>query len=50
VSAWVVSAITVPPTDTRTRLGLGLMVMGWSGPGSFMALNLFDQIAVIWRR
>jgi len=26
------------------------MVMGWSGPGSFMALNLFDQIAVIWRR
>src|SRR5581483_6980508 len=40
VSAWVVSAMTVSPTLTRTRLGLAVMVIGWSGPGSFIAFAL----------
>jgi len=29
-------ATTSPPRVTRTRFGFGVIVMGWSGPGSFM--------------
>src|SRR4051812_40010099 len=31
----------------RTRFGLGVMVMGWSGPGSFMAgLSLRSMVSI----
>src|SRR5260370_38790466 len=33
--------MTTPSAETRTRLGLDVMVMGWSGPGSFMVFCLF---------
>jgi hypothetical protein len=29
--------MTAPPAETRTRYGFGVIVMGWSGPGIFMA-------------
>src|SRR5512139_3118313 len=45
VSALVVSAITTLPAVTRTRRGLGVMVIGWSGPGSFMSSRLFGRSA-----
>src|SRR3954447_3325913 len=45
VSALLVSAITTSPAVTRTRWGFWVMVMGWSGPGSFMTSRLFDQSA-----
>ena len=41
VSARMVSAMTLPPAVTRTRLGFGAMVMGWSGPGIFMGSLLW---------
>ena len=43
----MVSAITTPPAETRTRFGFAVMVMGWSGPGSFMGVSLFGQPVVI---
>src|SRR3569833_2422199 len=46
VSALLVSAITMSPAVTRTRRGFGVMVMGWSGPGSFMMSRLFDRSAL----
>ena len=50
VRARLVSAITKPSIETRTRLGFGVIVIGWSGPGSFMTVSLvgsagFDCVA-----
>jgi hypothetical protein len=39
----VVSAITAPPKMTRTRLALGVTVIGWSGPGVFMEVLAVDR-------
>jgi hypothetical protein len=39
--------MTTPPTETRTRFGFAVMVIGWSGPGSFMVSPYFGQPVVI---
>jgi hypothetical protein len=33
--------MTTPPAETRMRFGFAVIVIGWSGPGSFMVLILF---------
>ena len=46
-------AMTTPSATTRIRFGLAVMVIGWSGPGSFMlsalALGGRDRDAAIRR-
>src|SRR6476619_640959 len=39
--------MTTPSAVTRTRFGLAVMVMGWSGPGSFMAFSSAELAAIV---
>src|SRR6266404_1215566 len=34
--------MTAPPAEMRRRFGFAVMVIGWSGPGSFMAFSLWS--------
>src|ERR1700674_1160459 len=47
VKASRVSATVRPPTDTMTRNGFALIVIGWSGPGTLIGLGVMASIPLV---
>src|ERR1700674_895319 len=47
VKASRVSATVRPPTDTMTRNGFALIVIGWSGPGTLIGFGVMASIPLV---